>query len=159
MPTHTHTQCTQPQSEGQYVNNADMSHCLLPLPSSDSNLFYSAFQTVPYTLQYDFAPLAAWRQLALGSAPYPHLGICNPSVMHGKFELGASGVAALFPWWVTEPLPQGGNASAVQELGLLVAHEPAPPGTATAPQWLLCGLPNKKEGLVWSAFQLTPPPF
>ena len=146
-------------SEGQYVNNADMSHCLLPLPASDANLFYAAFQTVPYTLQYDYAPLASWRRLATGALPYPHLGICNPAVMHGKFELGASGAAALFPWAVVDALPGGGNASAAVEVGLVVAHEPAPQGALTAPQWLLCGLPTTKEGLVWSSFQLSPPPF
>ena len=135
------------------MNNADMSHCLLPLPSSDSNLFYSAFQTVPYTLQYDFGSVEAWRGLAEGSAPYPHLGICSTSLTHGKFELGASGSAALFPWMVTQAGGGGGNVTAL-EVGVLVAHEPAPQGALTAPQWLLCGLPNTKQGLVWSNFQL-----
>ena len=134
-----------------YTNNADMWRCGLQLPTYDSNLFYSAFQTVPGLLQYDFGALGAWRDLAM-AAGARHLGICSRNLAHGKFEAAVSASPALMPWTVSRD-----GAPPRDELALLVAHDAALP--EVAPQWLLCGLPDSKvgqnfTGLVWDAFSI-----
>jgi hypothetical protein len=128
-----------------YTNNADMWRCGLAKPSFDGNLFYSAFQTVPGMLQYDAGTLSAWRSLVT-SGGSEHLSICSRGIAHGKLEAAASGSGALLPWVVAR---EGGAPRA--ELAVLVAHEAARP---SAPQWLLCGLPTEKSGLVWDSWDL-----
>jgi hypothetical protein len=130
-----------------YTNNADMWRCGLAKPAFDGNLFYSAFQTVPGLLQYDFGTMRAWGALA-ASAGADHLSICSRSIAHGKLEAAASGAGALLPWVVAR---EEGGAAPRAELAVLVAHEAAAP---TAPQWLLCGLPTAKRGIVWDSFDL-----
>jgi hypothetical protein len=96
-------------------------------------------------LQYDAGTLRAWSALT-ASAGAEHLSICSRSIVHGKLEAAASGSGALLPWVVSRE----GSAPRA-ELAVLVAHEAA---RAEAPQWLLCGLPSAKEGLVWDSFDL-----
>ncbi len=129
---------------GLYTNNADMSHCLLPLPSSDDNLFYSVFQTIPRALQYDYGRVEAWQSLIFNKE---HLGLCHREVMHGKLERGVTGTTALFTQVVDN----------TTTLAPIMLHAAPSPLEIAAPQWLLCGLPTTKEGLVWSSFSLVQP--
>lgn len=131
-----------------YTNNADMLRCALALPAFDGNLFYSAFQTVPRLLQYDYAPLGAWRALVASNGTQ-HLSLCSRSIVHGKFERGTSASGALLPWApALDGQPPRGASFA-----LLAAHDAGAP-ELPAPQWLLCGLPAEKEGVVWDSFAL-----
>ncbi len=137
-----------------YTNNADMWRCGLQIPAYDGNLFYSAFQTVPGLLQYDFGAMAAWHSLAAAGGAR-HLGVCSRDFAHGKFEAATSATAALLPWTAARD-----GAPPRDELAILVAHDAAALASV-APQWLLCGLPasTNKTGkgwsnLVWDAFSI-----
>jgi hypothetical protein len=137
-----------------YTNNADMWRCGLQIPAYDDNLFYSAFQTVPGLLQYDFGAMAAWQSLAAAGGAR-HLGVCSRDLAHGKFEAATSATAALLPWTAARD-----GAPPRDELAILVAHDAAALASV-APQWLLCGLPasTNKTGkgwsnLVWDAFSI-----
>ena len=133
-----------------YENNADMWRCGLSLPRYDSNLFYAAFQTVPQLLQYDYGSLSDWKAL-INTNGARHLGICSRSIAHGKFERGTSTSGALMAWNISQD--GSSNVSRV-EFALLIAHDAGSKASIPSPQWLLCGLPETKVGLVWDSFSI-----
>ena len=155
---------------GLLLNNANFARCALGNPALDASPFYAPFQSAPALLTFslgllaDFAALATFAPAA--GAPWAvasALGVCHPSIAHGKVGAAAASAAGdLFLWRVAHPngTAAGGGPEPFGEPVVEVATLAVADGAVVDSLQVLalCGLPNEADGLSWAQWRLPQAP-
>jgi len=151
---------------GLLLNNANFARCTLGNPALDASPFYAPFQSCAALTTYSLGPLADFKALvtyAPAPAPAPWavesaLGVCHPTIAHGKVGVSSAAVAsAIFLWQAAHPngtvTPSGDEffGAPVTELATLAVADGHV--VDSLPVLALCGLPNLADGLSWAQWR------
>jgi hypothetical protein len=155
---------------GLLLNNANFARCTLGNPTLDDSPFYSLFQSCAALSTYSLGSLASFVDLTLytpaSAGPWAvssALGVCHPTIAHGKVGAASATIAgSLFTWRAAHPngtVDARGDESfgpPVVELATLAVADGHV--VDSLPVLALCGLPNEADGLSWAQWRLPQAP-